>query len=286
MAKSQTDAAHLIRSRRIVLGLSQARLAEMVGCTPTAIRRWERGELEPPDDVITDLAEALEIDAAELRPPPPPTPATVVVSSPLTPPPPPKADPPPGPSSPSPGGVTARPPARAPVPTVGAGQGVEDAGEPWIHFASEPAGGSDAAEPARSAATSTGTPVLAAPSPPLPPPPQAAPQPQPQARPIEPPVPGPDDTTVVPPPRRPVALLQRQAPAPVVTRSYLDKPSERIIYTIRLVVTVVALAIMAWLLVWALGELVGAVGEALDFFSETTLVDTGINLPPPPGATG
>ncbi len=273
MAQSQTDAAHLIRSRRILLGLSQARLAEMVGCTPTAVRRWERGELAPPEDLVDRLADVLELDAGELRPAAPAKQATVVVSSPPTPPPPTRSpeppSPAPAPSTPPPPASAPRPapPSRRPAPrpatTPEVGTTDREEAEPWIHFETTAGGQGAAAVPAAPEPVATLAPAS---SPPVP-------------------VPGPDDTAAVPPPRRPVALARQRRP--VATRaSYLDSPAERVIYAVRLILVVAALAVLAWLAVWALGELVGAVDEALDFFSETTVADPDLDLGPAPGATG
>lgn len=57
----------LIRSRRITVGMSQARLGAKVGVSATTIRRWERAESVPADDHLDDLAEVLEVDRADLE---------------------------------------------------------------------------------------------------------------------------------------------------------------------------------------------------------------------------
>ena len=63
-----TPHGSLIRSRRITLGMSQARLGAKVGVSATTIRRWERGESVPGDDFLGTLAEALEVPVAALTP--------------------------------------------------------------------------------------------------------------------------------------------------------------------------------------------------------------------------
>lgn len=69
MASDQShpsELAHLIRSRRIVQGMSQARLGAAVDRTATTVRRWERGESLPADDALDALAGALEIPRPQL----------------------------------------------------------------------------------------------------------------------------------------------------------------------------------------------------------------------------
>ncbi len=260
---SHHNVPYVIRSRRIMLGLSQARLAELVGRTSTTVRRWERGEIAPPDDVIDQLAEALDVEAAKLRPPPAPTRSSVVVAGSPTPAPPTRSPQQPAdraaPARPAPAPVSRPAGAPRPVAPPDADTTTEaPAGEPWVHFDAEPA-----------------------PAPPPPPRPAvpvapAAPAP---AIPAATATADPDATAAVPPPRRPVA---RPAPAPA--RSYLEDPKQRLLYGLRLILAVVALGIMAVIAVWAFGELLGTLDEALDFFSETTIVENGLDLPALPGA--
>ncbi len=294
-----SDASHnvpyVIRSRRIMLGLSQARLAEMVGRTATTVRRWERGEVSPPDDVVERLAAALEVDAGELRPPPPPKRSSVVVSGGGTPTPPSRLprDAPDGPAA----GDSTRPQAASPVtrlqrkspappapgkpkPAAPAADTTTDApaGEPWIQFEPEPAPPPAAAAAARSADATADAPAAArAPAAAPPPAPVATATAARQSAPAVQ-VDDLDATAAVPPPRRPVAR------APVVTRSYLEDPKQRLLYSLRLILTLAALGVMAVVAVWALGELLGALDETLDFFSDTTVVDNGLDLPSLPGA--
>ncbi len=292
---------YVIRSRRIMLGLSQARLAEIVGRTATTVRRWERGEVPPPDDVIDGLAAALEVDAGELRPPPPPKRSSVVVSGGATPAPPsrPPRDTASGPAAPrSTAADSTRPQAASPVtrvqpkspappapskpkPATPAADTTTDApaGEPWIQFeqeqgrrpAARPAASS--AEPVADGAPAGRTPAATPPAVPV----ATAAHPARQSAPAVQ-VDDLDATAAVPPPRRPVAR------APVVTRSYLEDPKQRLLYSLRLILTIAVLGVMAVVAVWALGELLSALDETLDFFSDTTVVDNGLDLPALPGA--
>ena len=55
-----------IRELRKKLGLSQAKLSEMIDVHENTIRRWEAGEFAPRADDITKLASALHVTEAEL----------------------------------------------------------------------------------------------------------------------------------------------------------------------------------------------------------------------------
>ena len=57
----------LIRESRLKQGMSLGQLAAAVGRSSSSVRRWERGEVPPASGIIDDLAEALDIDADELR---------------------------------------------------------------------------------------------------------------------------------------------------------------------------------------------------------------------------
>jgi transcriptional regulator with XRE-family HTH domain len=58
----------LVRHRRVVLGMSQAGLADLVGRSASAVRSWERGSSTPTDDgVVRSLAAVLGLDESELR---------------------------------------------------------------------------------------------------------------------------------------------------------------------------------------------------------------------------
>jgi transcriptional regulator with XRE-family HTH domain len=56
----------LIRSARNAKGLTLAQLAAVVGQSSSTVRRWERGEDTPTVDVLPGLADALDLDEAEL----------------------------------------------------------------------------------------------------------------------------------------------------------------------------------------------------------------------------
>ncbi len=274
---SHHNVPYVIRSRRIMLGLSQARLAELVGRTATTVRRWERGEVAPPEDVLDQLAAALDVAPEQLQPLPPPARSSVVVGGPASPAPPTRAPrPPTDRAAPTrPGTAPATRPAPPPGPALPpAGDTTTDApgGEPWIHFDAEPTPPPDPQPAPPPAPGPSAKPVPAASGPAAPV--ATAPRPAPAAPPADP-----DATAAVPPPRRPVA---RQPVAPA--RSYLEDPKQRLLYGFRLTLAVVALGVMAVIGVWALGELFGALDEVLEFFSETTVVDTGLELPTLPGA--
>ncbi|MEN8239157.1 MAG: helix-turn-helix transcriptional regulator [Actinomycetota bacterium] len=56
----------LIRSTRLDRGLSLGQLASAVDRSLSTVRRWERGESAPPESVLGDLANALDLDAEDL----------------------------------------------------------------------------------------------------------------------------------------------------------------------------------------------------------------------------
>ena len=56
----------VIQVRRAALGLSQERLAELVGVSRQAVSKWEVGDALPDTDRLLPLARALEITADEL----------------------------------------------------------------------------------------------------------------------------------------------------------------------------------------------------------------------------
>lgn len=59
----------LIRERRSQLGLTQARVAELVGRSPSTVRSWERGRTIPGDhETLAAVAAVLGISDAELDP--------------------------------------------------------------------------------------------------------------------------------------------------------------------------------------------------------------------------
>ncbi|MBO0856284.1 MAG: helix-turn-helix transcriptional regulator [Nocardia sp.] len=56
----------VIRQRRKVLGLSQARLAGLVGVDQKAVSRWESGESEPKASELAPLSDHLEVSLSTL----------------------------------------------------------------------------------------------------------------------------------------------------------------------------------------------------------------------------
>ena len=52
-----------IRQARVLAGLTQEQLAEMIGVSRTAIARWETAEAEPTLDHLLDLTRALRVSA-------------------------------------------------------------------------------------------------------------------------------------------------------------------------------------------------------------------------------
>lgn len=58
------EMGHDLRARRRARGMTQARLAGMVGVRPLVLGRWERGEAVPTRDQVNRLAEILDVDPA------------------------------------------------------------------------------------------------------------------------------------------------------------------------------------------------------------------------------
>lgn len=56
----------LIREARKRAGLTQSQLAGLIGCSRTAITRWERGERWITADTISRLATALDVRQSDL----------------------------------------------------------------------------------------------------------------------------------------------------------------------------------------------------------------------------
>lgn len=55
-----------IATARLAAGLTQAQLAEAIGCSEHAINRWERALFKPSGKNLLKLAEALKCDPKEL----------------------------------------------------------------------------------------------------------------------------------------------------------------------------------------------------------------------------
>lgn len=65
-ARVRATVAARIRELRRARGLSQEELADQAGCHRTYIGMLERGEGNPSLSVLTSIAEALDIEVAEL----------------------------------------------------------------------------------------------------------------------------------------------------------------------------------------------------------------------------
>lgn len=52
-----------VKTRRVALGMSQARLAELVGRSTSTVRSWERGKTEPSPDALDALTAVLDINS-------------------------------------------------------------------------------------------------------------------------------------------------------------------------------------------------------------------------------
>ena len=55
-----------IATARLAAGLTQAQLAEAVGCSEHAINRWENGQFAPKGQNLLKLAAALKCDPQKL----------------------------------------------------------------------------------------------------------------------------------------------------------------------------------------------------------------------------
>ncbi len=66
--KPDTSFATLVKQRRVALGMSQAKLADLVGRSSSVVRSWERGASAPADEnVVRSLAAVLGIEESLLR---------------------------------------------------------------------------------------------------------------------------------------------------------------------------------------------------------------------------
>ena len=57
---------NIIEKRRSELGISQRRLAEMLGVQRYSVSKWERGHRRPDPQVLSRLYVALGLDAEEI----------------------------------------------------------------------------------------------------------------------------------------------------------------------------------------------------------------------------
>ena len=60
------DFRHVLRARRLELGMKQQDLAHVVGVHKSAISQWERGEYHPSYKVSSKLAKALGMSERDL----------------------------------------------------------------------------------------------------------------------------------------------------------------------------------------------------------------------------
>lgn len=58
-----------LKQLRVGKGLNQAALAELIGCEPNTISRYERAETMPNIEHLLKLAEVLEVSPMEILPP-------------------------------------------------------------------------------------------------------------------------------------------------------------------------------------------------------------------------
>lgn len=220
----------MIRRGRERLGLSQARVAELVGRSPATVRSWEKGSSVPAEaSVVTSLAAVLDLDegtlfgAAGLPPPVSERSLTLEESLALIAPAQREEAPP---ALPDIREVWQEAPAAAPTP-------------PSVYEPPPPA-------PALEAAVA---------------PPEAG----------SPAVPGrergrrraeqPRPATAAPPMARPPRVVLPSAPP---ARSYVEDPEQRLSYQLRGIYTLVGMALLLVVLVWALANAVDALGEAWD----------------------
>lgn len=234
-----TRLGDLIRRRRTELGLSRTELADRVGRTGSTVRRWERNEGMPSDTLIESLADALDVDPAELVTPPSARGENADAESPPR------------------RGV--QPPASSPEAVSAATRPAEPQSRPAAKPstmsrpqvpAPQPDGrsGTPAVEPTTRQITEVPTEVMAVPT--APPQEPVADRQQPRRR--------------SPPP-------EPRAAAPL---SYVEDPTQRYRYVLRGILTGIAIAAMLVILVWAFGELTEALGDVWDLFQEEPSQDT------------
>jgi DNA-binding XRE family transcriptional regulator len=60
------EKVNIIEKRRSELGISQRRLAEMIGVERYSVSKWERGHRRPAPEVLSRLYLALGLDAEEI----------------------------------------------------------------------------------------------------------------------------------------------------------------------------------------------------------------------------
>lgn len=61
------ELGEFIKERRAEIGMTQVRLAELLGRSASTVRSWERGATAPPEDLYGGLASALGVELDELQ---------------------------------------------------------------------------------------------------------------------------------------------------------------------------------------------------------------------------
>lgn len=64
--RSIIEIGKMIAEERMKKGYSQEDLAELIGCQPNSISRWENGETTMKIDVLQKIAEALDVSADKI----------------------------------------------------------------------------------------------------------------------------------------------------------------------------------------------------------------------------
>lgn len=259
---SDSDFGGIIRAARDGLGLSQTRVAELVGRSPSTVRAWERGRSVPNEaTVVSSLAAVLGLEerslfeAAGLTPPGTrPTPTLEQTLSEITPIALPPEPVPPEPVDPGPEPDATPPDGRHRVAASGEDDDIrvvetpavsppitdqpqEPAGPSPIGEMVSKIGGAVAALPERLRRRRPSRPKVSMP-------PQAVSQ--------HPPPPSP------PPPMGGVGLLAAP-PAP----SYIEDPEQRLIYRFRAVLLAAGAFLLVVVFVWAMANFFDAVGESI-----------------------
>lgn len=308
--------------------MSQARLGARVDRTATTVRRWERGESLPTDDLLDGLAEALDIPRADLDtalaaslPDPSsgesaaeePSAARAVVTAlpglaaapaepavdddegeeegagqPVTEPAPAavlRLTPPAEPEAPAaePEAPASEPDREVPEPASAAPQVLVHAAESGVAAADVLDAGAEIDVVVAGDTESVGSeslPWIDVPTETiLAPTALRSDGDGPAGAEPEPGPPEPTQPTAAPVPRRPAAAPQAP-PAPaqlmIIDKSYIEDRWQRLLYGLRLILTVVALGVMAIILAWAAIELWDAIGAVLDLFGEQVETPEGV----------